>query len=454
MAVPAGAETRGRRRGSTRRPGPPRRRGSAEARRAGAGRGGSRGTGYGGWLRGRRRARKNGRVTPPPRRPDSGPGVPRPGPVGCVDRRGRAGPAGRTAGGAALPRVLAHRPVAGRRGGLPRGRRLLHRAPGLLRDDRAAAAAAVHHAAPFAAVLALLLALLPRCRRLAVDRASRIAATAAIVWYAGWRLIHRTGAWAPLTLALLTAPMLWLQPGLRRHPVRAGQRVHGARLPDGPAPAAPRSAPPSAAGGVGLAMSIKLHPGVFVIHYLVEPAMAEAATAVGTAVTVTLGTWVLPPRRRSRSGAAHSRTRRGSAPTWARRTSPCAVSCCGSARRTAWTVIWLACVAVVGVIGFHLARRLPPPATPSARSRRLDGGAVAGGLDPHLPVVARSSVPTAARPPPAGGGRDPHRVVPLPAAVVGHLVAEPPRVAGVPRPGAAERRHLWCCSRRRCWRGR
>ena len=38
-------------------------------------------------------------------------------------------------------------------------------------------------------------------------------------------------------------------PGERRHPLRAGQRVHGARLPDGPARAAPRPGAPGAARG-------------------------------------------------------------------------------------------------------------------------------------------------------------------------------------------------------------
>ena len=41
---------------------------------------------------------------------------------------------------------------------------------------------------------------------------AQVIATTAMVWYAGWRLIHRTGALAPVMLALLTAPMLWLHP--------------------------------------------------------------------------------------------------------------------------------------------------------------------------------------------------------------------------------------------------
>ena len=156
--------------GSTRRPGPPRRRGSAEARRAGAGRGGSRVQATAGgsaasaagtqeWAR--------DPAAPPRLRSLSAEARGR---SGCVDRRGRAGPAGRTAGGAALPRVLAHRPVAGRRGGLPRGRRLLltgrpvysamTEPPQLLRHVPAVRGGA----RPAVGAAAL------RCRRLAVDR--------------------------------------------------------------------------------------------------------------------------------------------------------------------------------------------------------------------------------------------------------------------------------------------
>ena len=93
---------------------------------------------------------------------------------------------------------------------------------------------------PFAAVLAIPLALMPFGAAGWLWTALQVLATTAIVWYAGYRLIHRTGAWVPLTLALLTAPDALAAPGERRHPVRSGQRVHRARLPDGPARAAPR----------------------------------------------------------------------------------------------------------------------------------------------------------------------------------------------------------------------
>ena len=47
---------------------------------------------------------------------------------------------------------------------------------------------------------------------------------------------------------------------------------------------------------VGLAMAVKLTPGVFVVHFLVTKRWKEAATAVGTAVAVTIGMWVLLPQ--------------------------------------------------------------------------------------------------------------------------------------------------------------
>ena len=65
---------------------------------------------------------------------------------------------------------------------------------------------------PFAAVLAIPLAMMPFGAAGWLWTGLQVLATTAIVWYAGYRLITRTGAWVPLTLALLTAPMLWLHP--------------------------------------------------------------------------------------------------------------------------------------------------------------------------------------------------------------------------------------------------
>ena len=212
---------------------------------------------------------------------------------------------------------------------------------------------------PFAAVLALPLALLPFGVVGWLWTAAQVAATAAIVWYAGWRLIHRTGTGLPIVLALLVAPMLWLHPvsdGIRFGQVNAFMVLACLMDLRRPRPGVLRRVPAGVL--VGLAMSIKLTPGVFVVHYLVNRRWREAATAVVTAVTVTLGTWVLLPEASFAfwGGALQDPSRLGpnmgtsnqSLRGFLLRVGP---------DGTAGTVLWLACIAVVGVIGFHLARR-------------------------------------------------------------------------------------------------
>jgi alpha-1,2-mannosyltransferase len=212
---------------------------------------------------------------------------------------------------------------------------------------------------PFAAILAIPLALLPFGAIGWLWTIAQVAATTAIVWYAGWRLIHRTGALAPVTLALLTAPMLWLHPvsdGLRFGQVNAF--VVLACLMDlrRPRPGVLRRVPAGVL--VGLAMSIKLTPGVFVVHYLVNRRWKEAATAVGTAVGVTVAAWmVLPeasfafwggalqdPARLGPNAGTSNQSIRG----FLLRVGP---------QGLPGDILWLALVAVVGVVGYSLARR-------------------------------------------------------------------------------------------------
>ena len=212
---------------------------------------------------------------------------------------------------------------------------------------------------PFAAVLAVPLALLPFGVVGWLWTAAQIAATTAIVWYAGWRLIHRTGAWAPLTLAALTAPMLWLHPvsdGIRFGQVNAF--IVLACLMDlrEPRPGLLRRIPRGVL--IGLAMSVKLTPGVFVVHLLITRRWREAATAIATAATVTLGAAVLMPQASLAfwGGALQDPTRLGpnmgtsnqSLRGFLLRVGP---------EGLPGTVIWLVCVVVVGVLGFALARR-------------------------------------------------------------------------------------------------
>lgn len=212
---------------------------------------------------------------------------------------------------------------------------------------------------PFAAILAIPLAFLPFGVVGWVWTAAQVAATTAIVWYAGWRLIHRTGPWVPLTLAVLTVPMLWLHPvsdGIRFGQVNAFMVLACLMDLRRPRPRLIRSIPPGVL--VGLAMSVKLTPGVFVIHYLVTRRYREAVTAVATAVAVTVGAWVvLPeasfvfwggalqdPARLGPNAGTSNQSIRG----FLLRVGPDGL---------AGTALWLVLVAVVGFIGYQLARR-------------------------------------------------------------------------------------------------
>ena len=135
---------------------------------------------------------------------------------------------------------------------------------------------------PFAAVLAIPLALVPFGAAGWLWTALQVVATAAIVWYSGYRLISRAGSWAPLALALLTAPMLWLHPvsdGIRFGQVNAFMVLACLMDLREPRPGVIRWLPRGVL--VGLAMAVKLTPGVFVVHFLVTRRWKEAATAVG-----------------------------------------------------------------------------------------------------------------------------------------------------------------------------
>ncbi|MGZ4652781.1 glycosyltransferase 87 family protein [Oryzihumus sp.] len=212
---------------------------------------------------------------------------------------------------------------------------------------------------PFAALWALPLALIPFGAVGWLWTALQLAATTAIVWYAGWRLIHRAGARAPLVLALLVVPMTWLHPvadGIRFGQVNAFMVLACLMDLRRPRPALLRRIPPGVL--VGLAMSIKLTPGVFVVHYLVNKRWREAVWAVGTAVGVTVGTWLLMPEASFAfwGGALQDPSRLGPNSGTSNQSLRGFLLRVGPQGLTG-TVIWLVCVAVVGVIGFALARR-------------------------------------------------------------------------------------------------
>ncbi len=212
---------------------------------------------------------------------------------------------------------------------------------------------------PFAALLAVPLALLPFGAIGWIWTALQVAANAAIVWYAGWRLVHRTGAMVPITLALLTAPMLWLHPvsdGIRFGQVNAFMVL--ACLMDLRRPRPGILARVPAGVLVGLAMSVKLTPGVFVVHYLVNRRWREAATAVGAAAAVTVGAWVLLPEASFAfwGGALQDPTRLGPNAGTSNQSIRGFLLRVGP-QGTPGTVLWLVLVALVAAVGFRLGRR-------------------------------------------------------------------------------------------------
>ncbi|HET7762757.1 MAG TPA: glycosyltransferase 87 family protein [Phycicoccus sp.] len=212
---------------------------------------------------------------------------------------------------------------------------------------------------PFAAFLAVPLALLPFGVVGWLWTALQVAATTAIVWYSGYRLIHRAGPWTALALAVLTAPMLWLHPvsdGIRFGQVNAFIVLLCLMDLREPRPRLVRRVPRGVL--VGIAMAIKLTPGVFVVHFLVTRRWREAATAVGTAVGVTLAAWVLLPQASFAfwGGALQDPARLGPNMGTANQSMRGFLLRVGP-DGAAGTAIWMVCVAVVGVFGFWLARR-------------------------------------------------------------------------------------------------
>ena len=189
---------------------------------------------------------------------------------------------------------------------------------------------------------------------------------------------------------------------------------------------------------VGLAMAVKLTPGVFVVHFLVTRRWKEAATAVGTAVAVTLGVWVLLPQASFAfwGGALQDPARLGPEHGHVQPVDP-RLPAAGRPRGDAGH----AALAGLRRRGRGVRVLAGPPALPRGRHDRrgrrgrADGlPAVTGGVDPPLPLGRRGDLRAArrrpaARPPPAVGRARGHRVLPVPAAVVGHLLAQPPRLA-------------------------
>lgn len=214
---------------------------------------------------------------------------------------------------------------------------------------------------PFAALLAIPLALLPFGLVGWLWTAAQIAATAGIVWYAGYRLIHTGpgGAARPLVLGVLAAPMLWLHPvgdGIRFGQVNAF--IVLACLMDlrRPRPGLLGGIPPGVL--VGLAMAIKLTPGVFVIHYLICRRYREAATAIGSAALAWFAALLILPEASLAfwGGALQDPARLGPNMGTSNQSIRGVLMRLGP-DGTAGSLLWLVLVLAVAAFGFALARR-------------------------------------------------------------------------------------------------
>ena len=214
---------------------------------------------------------------------------------------------------------------------------------------------------------------------------------AVVVWYAFRDLIRRTGRWAPLTAGVLFAAMAWLDPV--RDQVRFGQVgvfLLALCLADCCArtPRWPRGAL------VGLAVAIKLVPGVFLIYFLLTGRRDALVNAVLTAAAATLAGFALLPADSSaywfgallqggdRTGAVDGTTNQAIQGIVARIFDE------GPVR----SLVWLVLVLVAACWGFRLARRATLAADdlagrPGSRDLLLAGVAITGLLSVMLSPV-------------------------------------------------------------------
>ncbi|GAA4238851.1 glycosyltransferase 87 family protein [Actinomadura meridiana] len=209
---------------------------------------------------------------------------------------------------------------------------------------------------PFAAVLAVPFTVMPWRAAQLVWTGLICVALVICVRYAFRDLIRRTGRWAPLTTGVLVAAMAWLDPV--RDQFRFGQVgvfLLALCLADccARAPRWPRGAL------VGLAVAIKLVPGVFLIYFLITGRRDALGNALFTAAAATLGGFALLPHDSSdywfgallqggdRTGAVDGTTNQAVQGIVARILPE------GPAR----TLVWLVLALIVAYWGFVWARR-------------------------------------------------------------------------------------------------
>lgn len=209
---------------------------------------------------------------------------------------------------------------------------------------------------PFAAVLAVPFTLLPWRAAQLVWTGLVYAALVVAVCFAFRDVIRRFGRWAPLAAGVLVAAMTWLEPV--RDQFRFGQ-VGLFLLAMCLADCCARTARWPRGMLVGLAVAIKLVPGVFLIWFLITGRRDALGNALLTAAAATLGGFALLPSDSSdywfrvllqggdRTGAVDGTTNQAVHGIVARILDE------GPAR----TLAWLALALIVAYYGFLWARR-------------------------------------------------------------------------------------------------
>ncbi|RMI41916.1 DUF2029 domain-containing protein [Actinomadura harenae] len=197
-----------------------------------------------------------------------------------------------------------------------------------------------------------------------------------IVRYAFRDLIARTGRWAPLTFGVLFGACAWLTPAYDQ--IRFGQ-VGFFLLALCLADTMARTAYWPRGVLVGLAIAIKLVPGVFLIYFLITGRRQAALNSLLTAAAATLFTFAWLPSDSAgywfgallqggdRTGAVNGTTNQA-LNGWVARIIP---------QGPVQTLLWGLLMIVVAYAGFRLARRstlaadrLALPAAPRDPSRR------------------------------------------------------------------------------------
>lgn len=213
---------------------------------------------------------------------------------------------------------------------------------------------------PFAAVLAVPFALVPFPVAGIAWTGLQVLADAAIVWFAGWRLLRRLAGWAPVAAGAITAILIQLQPlqeGIRFGQVNAFLVLAVLLDLRDPRPRIISRVPPGVL--VGLATAVKLVPGVFIVHYLICRRWREAGYAIAAAATATISVALLLPQASFAfwGGALQDPNRLGPNAGYSNQSLRGVLLRIGP-DGLAGDAIWLVLVAVVGTIGFLLGRRM------------------------------------------------------------------------------------------------